>query len=105
MSGGLFNPAVCGQIACPTITTILQLIDVYIKVTLGMVLIRSITIVRGILLFIAQMLGAGILGRPIIRLLIGSLAPRAPEYETTNYDPEAQTLVPTAPVAVIVVSI
>lgn len=74
ISGGLFNPAVWGQIACPKITTILQLIDVYIKVTLGMVLIRSITIVRGILLFIAQMLGAGILGRRIIRLRIGSLA-------------------------------
>lgn len=70
-----------------------------------MVLIRAITIVRGILLFIAQMLGAGILDRPIIRFLIGSLAQRALEYETTNYDPEAQTLVPTALVAVIAASV
>lgn len=101
----MFNPAVCGQIACPTITTILQLIDVYIKVTLGMVLIHAITIVRGVLLFIAQMLEAGILGRPIIRLRIGSLAQRALEYETTNHDPEAQTLAPTAPAAVIAASV
>lgn len=101
----MFNPAVCGQIACPKITTILQLIDVYIKVTLGIVLIRSITIVRGILLFIAQMLGAGILGRRMIRLLIGSLAPRALEYKTISYDPEAQTLAPTAPAVVIAASV
>lgn len=105
ISGGLFNPAVCGQIACPKITTILQLIDVYIKVTLGMVLIRAITIVCDILLFIAQMLGAGISSWPIIGLLIGSLAQRALEYKTTNHDPEAQTLAPTAPAAVIVTSI
>lgn len=70
-----------------------------------MVLIRAITIVRGNLLSIAQMLGAGILGRPIIRLLISSLAQRALEYETTNYDREAQTLVPTVPAAVIAASI
>lgn len=105
ISGGLFNPAVCGQIACLTITTILQLIDVYIKVTLGMVLIRSITIVRGILLSIAQMLGVGILGRPIFRLRICSLAQRALEYETAYPNPEAQTLAPTAPAAVIVTSV
>lgn len=61
----------------------------YIKVTLGMVLIHAITIVRGILLFIAQMIGAGILGRRMIRLLISSLAQRALEYKTTNHDPEA----------------
>lgn len=70
-----------------------------------MVLIHAITIVRGILLFIAQMLGAGILGRRMIRLRIGSLAQRALKYETTNHDPEAQTLVPTALVAVIAASI
>lgn len=70
-----------------------------------MVLIRSITIVRGILLFIAQMLGAGISSWRIIRLRIGSLAPRALEYETTNHDPEVQTLAPTVPAAVIAASI
>lgn len=69
-----------------------------------MVLIYAITIVRDILLFIAQMLGAGISSWPIIGLLISSLAQRALEYETTNYDPEAQTLAPTAPAAVIAVS-
>lgn len=77
----------------------------YIKVTLGMVLIHAITIVRDILLSIAQMLGAGILDRRIIRLLISSLAQRALEYKTTNPDLEAQTLVPTAPAAVIVTSV
>lgn len=56
------------------ITTILQLIDVRLKVTLGIVLIYVVTIVRGILLSIAQMLEAGILGRRMIRFLIGSLA-------------------------------
>lgn len=70
-----------------------------------MVLIHAITIVRDILLFIAQMLGAGILGRPIIRLRIGSLALRALEYETANPDPEAQTLAPTALAAVIAASV
>lgn len=70
-----------------------------------MVLIHAITIVRSILLFIAQMLGAGILGRRMIRLLIGSLAQRALEYQTTNYDPEAQTLAPTVLVVVIAASI
>lgn len=69
-----------------------------------MVLIHAITIVRGILLFIAQMLGQDISSWPIIRLLIGSLALRALEYETTNHDPEVQTLVPTASAAVIVAS-
>lgn len=70
-----------------------------------MVLIRAITIVRGILLFIAQLLGAGILGRRIILLRIGSLAQRALEYKTTNYDPEAQTLAPTTLAAVIAASV
>lgn len=70
-----------------------------------MVLIHAITIVRDILLFIAQMLGAGILGMPIIRFLIGSLAQRALEYETAYPDLEAQTLAPTAPAAVIAASI
>lgn len=79
--------------------------DVYIKVTLGMVLIHAITIVRGILLFIAQMLGVGISSWPIIGLLIGSLAQRALEYETAYPNPEAQTLAPTAPAAVIAASI
>lgn len=73
-----------------------------LKVTLGMVLIRSITIVRGILLFIAQMLGAGILGRRMIRLLIGSLTQRALEYETAYPNP---TLAPTAPAVVIAASV
>lgn len=70
-----------------------------------MVLIRFITIVRGILLFIAQMLGAGILGRRMIRLRIGSLAQRALEYKTTNHDPEVQTLAPTVLAAVIAASV
>lgn len=70
-----------------------------------MVLIHAITIVRDILLFIAQMLAAGILGRPIIRLLISSLAQRALKYKTTNPDPEVQSLAPTAPAVVIAVSI
>lgn len=65
----------------------------------------AITIVRGILLFIAQMLEAGISSWPIIRLRISSLAQRALEYETTNHDPEAQTLAPTAPAAVIAASV
>lgn len=70
-----------------------------------MVLIRSITTVRGILLFTAQMLGVGISSWPIIGLLIGSLAQRALEYQTTNHDPEAQTLAPTVLAAVIAASI
>lgn len=70
-----------------------------------MVLIHAITIVRGILLFIAQILGVGILGRRMIRFLIGSLAQRALEYETVYPNPEAQTLAPTAPAVVIAASI
>lgn len=69
-----------------------------------MVLIHAITIVRGILLSIAQMLGAGTLGRRMIRLRIGSLAQRALEYKTAYPNPKAQTLVPTAPAAVIAAS-
>lgn len=70
-----------------------------------MVLIHAITIVRGILLFTAQMLGAGISSWPIIRFLISSLAQRALEYETTNHNPEAKALAPTAPAAVIAASV
>lgn len=70
-----------------------------------MVLIHAITIVRVILLFIAQMLGAGILGRRMIRFHIGSLAQRALEYKTEYPNSEAQTLAPTVLVAVIAASI
>lgn len=54
ISGGLFNPAVRPQ-SCALFSASA---DFCTKVTLGMALIKGITITRAILLFIAQMVGA-----------------------------------------------
>lgn len=57
ISGGLFNPAVRPQ-SCALFSASAHPTDFCTKVTLGMALIKGITITRAILLFIAQMVGA-----------------------------------------------